>query len=52
MLVTAGTCQSVGCTVDSQHPHDIIDGINEGNVEIPAVSSSFLALHLDDRIVT
>ncbi|KAK2184516.1 hypothetical protein NP493_262g03000 [Ridgeia piscesae] len=31
-----GTCQSVGCTVDSQHPHDIIDGINEGNVEIPA----------------
>lgn len=30
-----GTCQSVGCTVDGQPPHDIIDGINEGEVEIP-----------------
>ncbi|MRB67457.1 hypothetical protein GH825_29110, partial [Bacillus thuringiensis] len=31
-----GTCQSVGCTVDGSHPHDIIDGINSGDVEIPA----------------
>ncbi|KRY61082.1 5'-3' exoribonuclease 1 [Trichinella britovi] len=25
-----GTCQSVGCTVDGQHPHDIIDKIRAG----------------------
>ncbi|KAI8451507.1 ribosomal protein L11 [Phakopsora pachyrhizi] len=31
-----GTAQSVGCTVDGQPPHDIIDGINEGEIEIPA----------------
>ncbi|KAI0237711.1 60S ribosomal protein L12 [Lamellibrachia satsuma] len=31
-----GTCQSVGCTVDGSHPHDVIDGINSGDVEIPA----------------
>ncbi|ETW80933.1 hypothetical protein HETIRDRAFT_476664 [Heterobasidion irregulare TC 32-1] len=30
-----GTAQSVGCTVDGQPPHDIIDGINSGEVEIP-----------------
>ncbi|UZJ54759.1 hypothetical protein CBS101457_004079 [Exobasidium rhododendri] len=30
-----GTCQSVGCTVDGQPAHDIIDGINDGEVEIP-----------------
>lgn len=30
-----GTCQSVGCTVDGKPPHDIIDGINEGEIEIP-----------------
>ena len=30
-----GTAQSVGCTVDGQAPHDIIDGINDGSVEIP-----------------
>lgn len=29
-----GTCQSVGCTVDGQPPHDIIDKINDGEVEI------------------
>merc|ERR1712203_598666 len=29
-----GTAQSVGCTVDGQDPHDIIDGINNGSVEI------------------
>ena len=30
-----GTCQSIGCTVDGQPPHDVIDGINSGEVEIP-----------------
>lgn len=30
-----GTCQSVGCTVEGKPPHDIIDGINSGEVEIP-----------------
>ena len=29
-----GTAQYVGCTVDGQDPHDIIDGINDGLVEI------------------
>lgn len=29
-----GTAQSVGCTVDGQPPHDIIDGINDGSIEI------------------
>ncbi|KAL4078320.1 ribosomal protein L11 [Scleroderma yunnanense] len=30
-----GTAQSVGCSVDGKPPHDIIDGINSGEVEIP-----------------
>jgi large subunit ribosomal protein L12e len=30
-----GTAQSVGCTVDGQPPHDIIDGINSGEIEVP-----------------
>ena len=30
-----GTAQSVGCTVDGQEPHDLIDGINEGTVDCP-----------------
>lgn len=30
-----GTCQSVGCTVDKQAPHDVIEGIDEGTIEIP-----------------
>lgn len=30
-----GTCQSVGCTVDGCHPHDIIDKINAGEVDVP-----------------
>jgi len=30
-----GTCQSVGCTVDGSHPHDVIDKVNSGEVEIP-----------------
>nr|XP_045739584.1 60S ribosomal protein L12-like [Mirounga angustirostris] len=31
-----GPAQSVGCTVDGHHPHDIIDDINSGTVECPA----------------
>lgn len=31
-----GTAQSVGCTVDGQAPHDVIDKINDGSVEIDA----------------
>ncbi|MBW0491968.1 hypothetical protein O181_031683 [Austropuccinia psidii MF-1] len=30
-----GTAQSVGCTVDGEPPHSIIDSINEGDIEIP-----------------
>ncbi|KAK9360261.1 ribosomal protein L11 [Lipomyces starkeyi] len=30
-----GTAQSVGCRVEGQNPHDIIDGINSGDIEIP-----------------
>ncbi|KAG9316691.1 ribosomal protein L11 [Chiua virens] len=30
-----GTAQSVGCTVDGKPPHDIIDGINSGEIEVP-----------------
>merc|ERR1712020_349043 len=31
-----GTAQSVGCTVDGQDPHDIIDSINDGSHECPS----------------
>lgn len=31
-----GTAQSVGCTVDGRPPHDIIDDINDGSVEVPS----------------
>jgi large subunit ribosomal protein L12e len=30
-----GTAQSVGCTVDGQPPHDIIEQIDEGEIDIP-----------------
>ena len=30
-----GTAQSVGCTVDGQHPHDVVDGIRNGTIEVP-----------------
>jgi large subunit ribosomal protein L12e len=30
-----GTAQSVGCTVDGRPPHDIIEGINSGEIEVP-----------------
>lgn len=31
-----GTAQSVGCTVDGQDPHDVIDGINDGTIDCPS----------------
>ena len=30
-----GTAQSVGCTVDGDHPHDVIEKINDGEVDVP-----------------
>ena len=30
-----GTAQSVGCTVDGNNPHDIIERISAGEIEIP-----------------
>ncbi|KAL5507492.1 RPL12 [Sanghuangporus vaninii] len=30
-----GTAQSVGCTVNGQPPHDVIDQIDSGEVEVP-----------------
>ncbi len=30
-----GTAQSVGCTVDGMHPHDVIDKINAEEIEVP-----------------
>ncbi|KAL7305719.1 60S ribosomal protein L12 [Trichogramma pretiosum] len=29
-----GTCQSVGCTVDGRPPHDLIDEIKSGEMEV------------------
>lgn len=31
-----GTAQNIGCTVEGRPPHDIIDDINAGAIEIPA----------------
>lgn len=31
-----GTAQNIGCTIDGRPPHDIIDDINSGAVEVPA----------------
>lgn len=30
-----GTAQSVGCTIDGKPPHDVIDELNDGSVEVP-----------------
>ena len=34
VLEMLGTAQSVGCTVDGQDPHDVIDEIHNGDIEI------------------
>ncbi|EIW65741.1 60S ribosomal protein L12 [Tremella mesenterica] len=31
-----GTAQSVGCTVDGRPPHDIIEAIDAGEIDVPA----------------
>ncbi|KAI1290329.1 60S ribosomal protein L12 [Halotydeus destructor] len=31
-----GTAQSVGCTIDGADPHDLIERINAGEVDLPA----------------
>ncbi|GMT15119.1 hypothetical protein PFISCL1PPCAC_21086, partial [Pristionchus fissidentatus] len=36
VLEILGTAQSVGCTIDGMHPHDLVDKINSGGLEIPA----------------
>jgi len=30
-----GTAHSIGCTVDGEHPHDLIDKIRDGELEVP-----------------
>ncbi|XP_059480293.1 large ribosomal subunit protein uL11 [Neocloeon triangulifer] len=30
-----GSAQSVGCTVEGRNPHDVIDAINNGEIEVP-----------------
>ncbi|XP_067935620.1 large ribosomal subunit protein uL11-like [Watersipora subatra] len=30
-----GTAQSVGCTIDGQHPHDVIEAVSSGEMEVP-----------------
>jgi large subunit ribosomal protein L12e len=34
-FVFLGTAQSVGCKVEGSHPHDIINQINNGQVDVP-----------------
>lgn len=30
-----GTAQSVGCTIDGSLPHDLIDAVNAGEIDVP-----------------
>lgn len=30
-----GTAQSVGCTIDGRPPHDVIEAINAGEIDVP-----------------
>ena len=30
-----GTAQSIGCTIDGRAPHDVIDAINDGEMDVP-----------------
>lgn len=39
-FIISGTAQSVGCTIDKSAPHDIIDKINDGEIEVPDVSDT------------
>lgn len=31
-----GTAQSVGCTVDGNHPHNVIEKVDSGEYSVPA----------------
>merc|ERR1739838_161308 len=44
-----GTAQSVGCTVDGQDPHDIIEGIDDGSIEVPEEWGSLISHQLLPR---
>merc|ERR1719387_3408901 len=35
VLEMLGTAQSVGCTIEGEDPHDIIDQIHDGELEVP-----------------
>lgn len=35
-LEVLGTAQSVGCTVEGQRPHDIIDRVKSGQITVPS----------------
>ena len=35
VLEMLGTAQSVGCTIEGEDPHDIIDQIHEGELVVP-----------------
>ena len=36
MKEVLGTAQSIGCTIDGMTPHAVIDGINEGTIDVPS----------------
>ncbi len=40
IYVFSGTAQSVGCTVDGDHPHSVIEEIDDGEREIPEVKDN------------
>lgn len=31
-----GTAQSVGCTIDGKAPHEVIEDVDSGAIEVPA----------------
>ena len=33
-MIVSGTAQSVGCTIDGEHPHDIVDKIRDDVAKI------------------
>jgi hypothetical protein len=35
ILIQLFCVQSVGCTVEGKHPHDVIEQINNGELEVP-----------------
>lgn len=41
-----GTSQSVGCTIDGHHPHDLIKQIDAGELEVPEVILDWIVYKL------